>query len=433
MRKIGIILWLLIANLAAALAQTNIAKVDALAEDTAKTIFLPTVSLDTLLGSAFDEDAILLGLVAKQSRELHANDTVWERYPHPLCMPLMYVPTTFPSLMDTTKEDLGTIAMIRRNARRYITHNHADMYVSVSDSSRLKQVEIGHGRVRKALIKDVEADRLDRERAVRNMSTPWRYELNTSLQITQNYATNNWYQGASNSFSMLASAKGYIRYKRENILWENNGEWRAGFSTVSGDSLRKVNNTDDVFRINSKFGYQVHEHWYVSAIGEFRTNFWNNWRANTKELSTGFFTPIRFTLGVGADYKPIKGLSVNISPATYKLVYAMKAESAMVNVTEYGIEEGKNMLNELGSSLRVDWRWRPVREIIVDMNFYFFTNYKRVETELELDVDFIINRYLSAKLMLHPRYDSTVELADGQRNKLQFKELISIGFSHTFR
>ena len=56
-----------------------------------------------------------------------------------------------------------------------------------------------------------------------------------------------------------------------------------------------------------------------------------------------------------------------------------------------------------------------------------------METELELDVDFIINRYLSAKLMLHPRYDSTVELADGQRNKLQFKELISIGFSHTFR
>ena len=49
------------------------------------------------------------------------------------------------------------------------------------------------------------------------------------------------------------------------------------------------------------------------------------------------------------------------------------------------------------------------------------------------DVDFIINRYLSAKLMLHPRYDSTVELADGKRNKLQFKELISIGFSHTFR
>lgn len=433
MRKIGIILWLSIANLSAVLGQTDVAKVDVQAGDTAKTILLPAVSLDTLLDNVFDEDAMLLGLVAKQSRELHANDTVWERYPHPLCIPLMYVPAEFPALMDTTKEDVGTIAMIRNNVRRYITQHHADMYVSISDPNRLKQVEMGHGRVRKALVKDVEADRLDRERAVRNMSTPWRYELNTSLQITQNYATNNWYQGANNSFSMLASAKGYIKYKHENILWENNGEWRAGVSTVSGDSLRKVKNTDDVFRINSKFGYQVHEHWYVSAIGEFRTNLWNNWRANTKELSTSFLTPIRFTLGVGADYKPIKGLSVNIAPATYKLVYAMKAESDMVNVTEYGIEEGKNMLHELGSSVRVDWRWRPVREIIVDANFYFFTNYKRVETELELDVDFIINRYLSAKVMIHPRYDSTVELAEGQKNKLQFKELISIGFSHTFR
>ena len=433
MRKIGIILWLSIANLSAVLGQTDVAKVDVQAGDTAKTILLPAVSLDTLLDNVFDEDAMLLGLVAKQSRELHANDTVWERYPHPLCIPLMYVPAEFPALMDTTKEDVGTIAMIRNNVRRYITQHHADMYVSISDPNRLKQVEMGHGRVRKALVKDVEADRLDRERALRNMSSPWRYELNTSLQITQNFATNNWYQGANNSFSMLASAKGYIKYKHENILWENNGEWRAGVSTVSGDSLRKVKNTDDVFRINSKFGYQVHEHWYVSAIGEFRTNLWNNWRANTKELSTSFLTPIRFTLGVGADYKPIKGLSVNIAPATYKLVYAMKAESDMVNVTEYGIEEGKNMLHELGSSVRVDWRWRPVREIIVDANFYFFTNYKRVETELELDVDFIINRYLSAKVMIHPRYDSTVELAEGQKNKLQLKELISIGFSHTFR
>ena len=128
-------------NLSAVLGQVNEANVETQVEDTVKTIFLPTVSLDTPSGSAFDEDAILLGLVAKQSMELHANDTVWERYPHPLCMPLMYVPEVFPSLMDTTKEDAGSIAMIRRNARRYITHNHADMYVSVSDSSRLKQVE----------------------------------------------------------------------------------------------------------------------------------------------------------------------------------------------------------------------------------------------------------------------------------------------------
>ena len=126
-------------------------------------------------------------------------------------------------------------------------------------------------------------------------------------------------------------------------------------------------------------------------------------------------------------------MDINISPATYKLVYALNANPEQVNVTDYGIEAGKNSLNELGSSVRIDWKWRPVREIIVEANFYFFTNYKRIETELEVDVDFIINRYLSAKVMLHPRYDSTVEIDPTRKTNIQFKEFISIGFSHTFR
>jgi hypothetical protein len=138
-------------------------------------------------------------------------------------------------------------------------------------------------------------------------------------------------------------------------------------------------------------------------------------------------------LGVGVDYKPIKGLSINISPATYKMVYATITDANRVNVSDFGIEDGKDILNELGSSLRVDWKWRPLREIELEANFYFFTDYQRIETELEVDMNFIINRYLSAKVMVHPRYDSTIELAEGQKNKLQFKELISVGFSHTFR
>ena len=102
-------------------------------------------------------------------------------------------------------------------------------------------------------------------------------------------------------------------------------------------------------------------------------------------------------------------------------------------MSDFGIEAGSNLLSELGSSVRLDWTWKPLREIELETKFYFFTNYKRIETELELEVDFIINRYLSAKVMIHPRYDSTVELVEGSKSRIQFKELISVGFSHTFR
>ena len=383
--------------------------------------------------TTLDEDAILLELVARQSQLLHANDTIWDEYPHPLCMHLMYVPATFPSLSDTTKYDEYTIPAIRAKARRYITTHHANFYTAISDTNRLKSMVLDHIEVQRAMVKDLEEDRMDIERAKRYQNSPWRKELNVSLQITQNYATENWYQGAANSFAMLASAKGKLSYKKDNISWENVGEWRAGVNTVSGDSLRIVNTTDDLFRLNSKFGYQLHKHWYLSTNVEFRTNLMNNWRKNKYELASAFMTPIRFTWGVGIDYKPIKGLDVNISPGTFKMVYAMNADPAQVNVTDYGIEQGKNIMSEFGSSVRVDWKWRPLREIIVETNFYFFTNYKRIETELEVDVDFVINRYLSAKLMLHPRYDSTVEISENRKTKIQFKEFISIGFSHTFR
>jgi hypothetical protein len=157
-------------------------------------------------------------------------------------------------------------------------------YVSVSDTNRLKQMVLEHLDVQRAIVKDLQEDRLDIERALKYKDSPWRHELNLSLQITQNYATDNWYQGGVNAFAMLAGVKGMLSYKKKNLSWESVGEWRAGVSTISGDSLRIVNTTDDVFRINSKFGYQIHKHWYISTIAEFRTNLMNNWRKNTRQV-----------------------------------------------------------------------------------------------------------------------------------------------------
>lgn len=392
-----------------------------------------------------DSDVLLLELVAQQGRELHRDtlvmhdsvvvvcDTMWKRYPHPLCLPLMYVPELLPSLSDTTPKNPYSIAAIRRNARRYITMYHADLYTAVSDPNRLKDVEIGHGKVQRAIVRDIQEDALDAARALRDMNSPWRRQANLSLQLTQNYATENWHQGAANAFAMLWAAKAFANYNKGSLSWENNAEWRVGVSTVSGDTLRKMNTTDDIFQIYSKFGYQVHKHWYVSMFADFRTNFFPNFQKNSNHLNTTFLTPIRYNMGLGIDYKPLKGLSVNISPVTYKLTYALNTDVERIDVNELGIETGNNMLNEVGSSVRVEWKWRPLREIELETKFYFFTNYKKVETELEIDVDFYINKYMSAKILLHPRYDGTVESTTDDKSRLQFKELISVGFAHTFR
>jgi hypothetical protein len=55
-----------------------------------------------------------------------------------------------------------------------------------------------------------------------------------------------------------------------------------------------------------------------------------------------------------------------------------------------------------------------------------------VEIDLEANCDFIINRFLSARLMLHPRFDSSVIMEGDTRARIQFRELLSIGFAHKF-
>ena len=409
-------------------------------------VFLLVCIAPTILAQVVDDDAMLLEIVAQQSRDLHMHDTlmmedsvmfvcdtVWDHYPHPLCVSLMYIPEVMPSLKDTMLDNPYSIDAIRRRARRYITHYHADLYVSVSDPDRLKSIEIGKTKVQKTIVRDFEDEMVDAKRAMRNIKSSWRKEANLSLQVTQNYATDNWQQGGVNAFSMLWNAKAFANYKKDNISWQNNAEWRVGLSTVSNDTVHKLNTTDDVFQIYSKFGYQVHKKWYLTLSADFRTNLFPSFKKNSNKLNTTFLTPIRYTMGVGVDYKPIKGLSINLSPATYKMVYVNVVDTMHVTVADFGIEVGNDMLNEIGSSLRVEWKWRPLREIEMETKFYFFTNYKQIETELEIDVDFLINRYLSAKLILHPRYDGTIENVTDRKEKLQFKELISVGFSHTFR
>lgn len=396
------------------------------------------------MAQTVDDDSMLLHLIAEQSRDLHMRDTlflqdtmivfcdtIWKSYPHPLCVPLMYVPQAMPSLTDSTPNNPYSVESIRKNALRYILHNHADMFVSVSDPSRLEKLAIKGTKKNKAVIRNVEVEEVDKSKALKTQYSPWRKSATLSLQLTQNYATDNWHQGSANAFAMLWNAKAIVNYKSANISWENTLDWRVGASTVSQDSLRIVNTTDDKLQVYSKFGYQLHKKWYLSMYADFRTNLFPNFQKNSQMLNATFLTPIRYSMGVGVDCKVVKGLSINFSPVTYKMVYALNTNPECVNVTDFGIAEGTDMLNEVGSSLRVEWKWRPLREIELETKFYFFTNYKQVETELEIDVDFIINRYMSARLLLHPRYDGTIVSEEPQ--KLQFKELISVGFAHTFR
>lgn len=357
---------------------------------------------------------------------------------NPLFMPIYYVPLKRSSLMDTDDKGLTAGMQLQRDMRRHIAVQHPELCEGVYNPDVVREISPEIARLHttpfipvKALVRDVEEDRLDRLRAIRQKYTYWYKEATVMVQLSQNYVSKNWYAGGNTNFALLGILQGKIIYNnRKNITWENTGEWRFGFNTVSGDSLRKVNTNEDMFRLYSKFGIKIVDKLNGSVSAEFQTNFFNTWKENTKQLKTGTLTPARFNFAAGLDYRPVRGLSLFFAPLTYKMVAA--ADTTHVKQTTFGIAEGQKVMNDVGSSLRVDWLWKPVREIALESKFYLYTNYSRVEIDWEVTADFIINRFLSARVLLHPRYDNTVILPQDEKAKMQFKELISVGFSHKF-
>ena len=350
-----------------------------------------------------DLDVVLLDMVNKQSEELNAGseDTL-----------------TLAEViqMDSIARELAEIDSLRT----------VNASLTIQRAAHTPMIEI-----EKSWVKDAEEDRNDVLRAIRDMKTRWRKEATLMLQITQNYVTPNWYQGGSSSFAALGIAKGQIGYFGDRFTWENFGEWRMGCSTISADSLHKINTTDDLFRLYTKANYQIVSTLFASSSAEFETRVLPTYKSNSMDLKSAPFAPLRFNAAIGLDYKPVKNLSISFSPLSYKVIYIH--DTVRVNVKDYGLKPGMQTRHDIGSSLRLEYTWKPVREFAMETKFFFYTNYHDVELDLEVNCDFIINRFLSARLTLHPRYDTSVVMDGDDKAKIQFRELLSIGFAHKFR
>ena len=390
-----------------------------------------------------EDDEWLLGLLEEQSEQLYVRDSLWrDSVLVKMEQEQMALIRQMRLLQDSLVAIDDSINRLRRQQRLRISQPTEpqdppiDSVQSLLDSLTL---DLLHRQEHPYVTlspreMDNKADDLEQLKAhLRSLRTHWYREGKIMLQFSQSYASPEWYSGGSPlGFALLASFKGRISYIKDKIAWENLLDWRNGISTTPSDSMRTYNITDDLFRLNSKFGYQVYKKLYLSASVDFQTTQWNTWKSNTRELKSAFLTPIYFNFNIGIDYKPLKDLSIAIAPANYRLVYALNAGRVGVNVTHYGIKEGKNLLQEFGSSVRVNWKYQIIREILLETEFYAYTNYRGVELDLEVNADFIINRFLTAHVMLRPRYDSTKRQAGQSLPRVQFKDLVSVGFSHKF-
>ncbi|MDR2859008.1 MAG: DUF3078 domain-containing protein, partial [Mediterranea sp.] len=260
----------------------------------------------------------------------------------------------------------------------------------------------------------------------------WYRGGSSSFQMSQTYISKNWYKGGESNASVIGNFQLFANYNdKEKLQIENLLEIKIGINTVSEqlDTTRIYRINTDVFRLSSKIGLQAFSKWYYTISGEFNTQMFHNYTANTNNLISSFLSPANVAISVGMDYKLIKkriNLSVVISPFSYNWRYI---ENEKVDGTRYGLEAGKHSLSNLGSKLQGTLTWIINPTVTLNSRLLYFTNYKKIEAEWENTLNFVLNRYLSTKIFIHPRYDDGIRQMEGYSH-LQMNELFSFGLNY---
>jgi len=284
----------------------------------------------------------------------------------------------------------------------------------------------------------------------------WKFTGNTSLQFTQSYFSDNWYQGGENNYAGIGMLTLEANYNnQQKIQWDNKLEAQLGFQTTNSDQYHKFRVTSNLLRLTSKLGYKATKNWFytgqlmtytqLSPFYEKDKNFWKS----------RFGTPWYLTLSVGMDYKYKSKnnkveLSVYLSPVAYYMTYVDRRGGIIEGTYNekfyadaYGvIKENKGIyrahsFHKFGPNLTVNSKIQIVKNVMWTSRLYWFSNFHSTLIEWENTFDFTINKYLSAKFYAYPRFDDSSIAYRRNRTTnrgryLMFKEWLSLGISYSF-
>ena len=259
----------------------------------------------------------------------------------------------------------------------------------------------------------------------------WTFKGNFSLQFMQYYVTENWYKGGEDHNSLLASLNAEANYdNKDKVTFSNKLEMRLGFQSSQSDTQHEYKTNADQIRLTNKLGLQAAKRWYYTAMLQSWTQFYPGYHANDPQVYSDFMSPFESVLSFGMDYKYKQGafeVSATLSPMAADFKYVDRLALAGRN----GIDVGKHSRWNLGSTVTVNTRWELMKGLLWTSRFYAFTSYSRVQAEWENTIALKVNKYLSTKIFLYPRFDDGVKRKPGQ-SFLQFNEYLSVGLDLGF-
>lgn len=263
----------------------------------------------------------------------------------------------------------------------------------------------------------------------------WKKGGTFNINLSQSSLTNWAAGGESYSVAVNGLLSLYANYKKGKGTWENYLD--LAYGSIKQESYDNWKKSDDKIDFTSKFGRQAVNNWYYAILFNFRSQIAEGFNyPDDSTVISKFLAPGYFLSSVGFDYKPNDNFSAYIAPITSKITVVN--DDTLSAHGAFGVEPGEKVRSEFGGYARFFYKIDLMENITAQSKLDLFSNYldnpKKVDVNWELLISMKVNKFISATLFTNLLYDYDTKFEeDGKEEaKIQFKEVLGVGFSYKF-
>ena len=274
-----------------------------------------------------------------------------------------------------------------------------------------------------------------------------------AINLAQTSLT-NWAAGGQNSVAVNGIFSVFANLKKGKSRWDNSLD--IGYGLLKQGKNNPFRKTDDKIDFLSKYGREAFKNVYYAALFNFKTQMtpgYNYINDTLKNKISNLFAPAYLLLAIGLDYKPNAYFSAFIAPLTLKFTFVTDPDFYLLPGGAFGVTQGKKSLSEIGGYVRViysknDFKNDFMKNVSFTTKIDLFSNYLKNPQNIVVNWENMfamkVNKFISASFNTDLIYDDKIKVpfdknGDGKiaagesiGSKIQFKEILGVGFSYKF-
>jgi len=259
------------------------------------------------------------------------------------------------------------------------------------------------------------------------------------LLFNQSAFNAEWTGGGTSSIAGNAAINYDFNYLQGRTTWDNKLIAEYGITKQDGDEF--IRKTNDRLEFNSVYGYKVSENsrwsysFFFNGLTQFTKGYTFSEDPTTGETirteRTHILSPGYFQAGPGMLYKRNENFSVNIAPATARLIVVDDQFTTTPGYEDgdyFGVDAGASNRFEFGASVNALYKFEITENVTMDNVLLLYSNYLdkpgNVDINYSAAVNMKVNEWLSANLIFQAIYD------DNAVGAFQIREVFGLGLNY---